>query len=170
MNNSGDVVMDMDPGWSSLSERHSGVDASILQFVGRDKGKAKEVVEPSTTPRVVETELDFGPITEFGLNSPTAKDSIDEILARITSSSVPSVAAAPKATKRGSETESEQTARLRRKEDIIQRAKERRHDIQENLNNIKRQLWETTVEQAALIHLTKKLEIEREVSNGAGQS
>jgi len=47
-----------------------------------------------------------------------------------------------------------------RKEDILKRANERRQEIQEELNTVKRRLRETTIEQAALTHLTRKLDAE----------
>ena len=45
-----------------------------------------------------------------------------------------------------------------RKEDILKRAREKRRQIQEELDSVKTQLWETTIEQAALIHLMKRYE------------
>jgi len=47
------------------------------------------------------------------------------------------------------------TPRQLRKDGIIKRAQERRQQLQEELDSVKRQLWETTIEQAALIHLTR---------------
>ncbi|PPQ99157.1 hypothetical protein CVT24_009347 [Panaeolus cyanescens] len=50
------------------------------------------------------------------------------------------------------------TDRKLKREDILKRAKEKRQKLQEELNKVKMQLWETTIEQAGLVNLAKKLE------------
>ena len=45
-----------------------------------------------------------------------------------------------------------------RKEEILRHAREKRMQIQEELDRVKTQLWETTIEQAALVHLLKRYE------------
>jgi hypothetical protein len=50
------------------------------------------------------------------------------------------------------------TSRKLRKDAILQRAQEKRGVIQEELDKVKMQLWETTIEQAGLIQLVKKLD------------
>ena len=45
-----------------------------------------------------------------------------------------------------------------RKEEILRRAREKRRQVQEELDRVKTQLWETTIEQAALVHLLKHYE------------
>ena len=43
-----------------------------------------------------------------------------------------------------------------RKEEILKRAREKRRQVQEELDNVKTRLWEATIEQAALVHLLKR--------------
>ncbi|CAA7267005.1 unnamed protein product [Cyclocybe aegerita] len=50
----------------------------------------------------------------------------------------------------------EPTLRKVRKDDIIKRAQEKRRQLKEELDSVKKQLWATTIEQAALIHLLRK--------------
>ena len=57
---------------------------------------------------------------------------------------------------------SSRSARQQRQEDIIKRAKERRVEIQEDLDVIKRRLWETTVEKAGLLLIASGQGEERE--------
>jgi hypothetical protein len=45
-----------------------------------------------------------------------------------------------------------------RKQEILKRAREKRRQVQEDLDSVKTQLWETTIEQAALVHLLKRYE------------
>jgi hypothetical protein len=45
-----------------------------------------------------------------------------------------------------------------RKEEILRRAREKKKDVQQQLDGVKTQLWETTIEQAALVHLLKRFE------------
>jgi len=150
--------VDLDLGRNGFGEKD---DFLSLRPPVRDKGKAKEVVEPSSTTKMVETGPQIGPVTQSVFNALLSTKTRDELLACITgSASSTPISATAKPMKRSNETDSERSARQRRKEDIIRRAKERRQEIQEDLNNIKRQLWETTVEQAALIQLTKKLEVD----------
>jgi hypothetical protein len=166
---SGGISMDLDPG-GGIAENNLNVDFPSIQRPPMDKGKAKEVVEPTTMAKVAEAVPQPGPVTQSAFNALPSTKTRDELLACITGSSFsptgPSTPAAAKTMRRGHETESE---RQRRKEDIIRRAKERRQEIQENLNNVKHQLWETTIEQAALIQLTRKLEAEGDISSEAGQ-
>jgi len=105
-----------------------------------DKGKRKEV-ERFTTPSL----------------SPDLH--LDDALLN---SMATSTALAPSASTTNSHRQlvSGLSARQIRKEDILKRANERREEIQEELNTVKRRLWETTIEQAALIHLTRKLDAE----------
>jgi hypothetical protein len=49
-----------------------------------------------------------------------------------------------------------------RKEEILRGAREKRRQIQEELDMVKTQLWETTIEQAALVHLLKRYDSEVE--------
>lgn len=65
--------------------------------------------------------------------------------------------ASTSATSSGMQDPSREAHQLR-KEDILKRANERRQELQEELDTVKRRLWETTIEQAALIHLTRKLD------------
>jgi len=59
------------------------------------------------------------------------------------------------------------TRKLKRDE-IIKRAQEKRQRLQEELNNVKMRLWETTVEQAGLVHLVRQLdEVETRGSEGS---
>ena len=46
---------------------------------------------------------------------------------------------------------SSRSARQQRQEDIIKRAKERRAEVQAELDVVKRRLWETTIERAGLL-------------------
>ena len=46
-----------------------------------------------------------------------------------------------------------------RKEEILRRAREKRRQVQQELDRVKTQLWETTIEQAALVHLLKRYEL-----------
>jgi len=48
------------------------------------------------------------------------------------------------------------SARQQRKEDIIRRAKERRDKIQEELDVVKKRLWETTIERAGLLLIARR--------------
>jgi len=158
---SGNSGVDLDLGRDDFGEKDLNVDFLSLQPPVRNKGKAKEVVEPSTTTKMVETVSQFGFVTQSVFNALLSTKTRDELVACITGSASSSTApSTAKSMKRSSETDSERSARQHRKEDIIRRAKERRQEIREGLKDIKRQLWETTVEQAALIHLTKKLEVE----------
>jgi hypothetical protein len=50
------------------------------------------------------------------------------------------------------------TSRKLRKDEILQRAREKRRLIQEELDKVKMQLWETTIEQASLVQLVKQLD------------
>ena len=45
-----------------------------------------------------------------------------------------------------------------RKEDILRHAREKQRQVREELDRVKTQLWETTIEQAALVHLLKRYE------------
>jgi len=45
-----------------------------------------------------------------------------------------------------------------RKEEILRRAREKKRQVQEELDRVKTQLWETTIEQAALVHLLKRFD------------
>ena len=45
-----------------------------------------------------------------------------------------------------------------RKEEILRRAREKKRQVQEELDGVKTQLWETTIEQAALVHLLKRFD------------
>jgi len=45
-----------------------------------------------------------------------------------------------------------------RQEEILRRAREKRWQVQKELDRVKAQLWETTIEQAALVHLLKRSE------------
>ena len=51
-----------------------------------------------------------------------------------------------------------QELRKRRKADILRRAKEKRKRMQEELDEVKNQLWATTVEQAGLLLMLRKIE------------
>ena len=153
----------MDLGRSSFGENDLDVDFLSLQPPVIGKGKAMEVVGPLTTTKIIETIPQIGSVAQSVFNALLSAKTRDELLACIsgtTPSTTPSTSTTAKSMKRSDETDSERSARLRRKEDIIRRAKERRQEIQESLNNIKRQLWETTIEQAALVNLTKKLEVD----------
>ena len=50
------------------------------------------------------------------------------------------------------------TSRKLRKDEILQRAQEKRRLLQEELDKVKLQLWETTIEQATLVQLVKQLD------------
>ena len=50
-----------------------------------------------------------------------------------------------------------------RKEEILRRAREKRKQVQEELDRVKTQLWETTIEQAALVHLLKRYDSENDL-------
>ena len=52
-----------------------------------------------------------------------------------------------------------------RKEEILKRAREKRKQVQEELDRVKTQLWETTIEQAALVHLLKHYENDQDGGN-----
>ena len=165
--NLGDVPMYVNLEQGSFPEKDLDADLGLQSSVG-NKGKVK-VVGPSTTRKTVKAVPQFGPVTQSAFNALLSSKSRDELLACITGSASPSTglstSANAKLTKRSSETDAERSARIRRKEDIIRRAKERRYEIQEGLNDIKRQLWETTIEQAALVQLTRRLEVEGEISS-----
>lgn len=45
-----------------------------------------------------------------------------------------------------------------RKEEILRLAREKKKQVQEELDRVKTQLWETTIEQAALVHLLKRFD------------
>ena len=51
---------------------------------------------------------------------------------------------------------SKNTISQSRNEEILRRAREKRRQVQEELDQVKTQLWETTIEQAALMHLLKR--------------
>ena len=60
------------------------------------------------------------------------------------------------------------TSRKLRKDEILQRAQEKRRLIQEELDKVKMQLWETTIEQATLVQLVKQLDdVERSMNVGS---
>ena len=58
-----------------------------------------------------------------------------------------------------------------RKEEILRRAREKRRQVKEELDRVKTQLWETTIEQAALVHLSKRYELlenDQDLDGGGG--
>ena len=57
------------------------------------------------------------------------------------------------------------SSRKLRKDEILQRAQKKRRLIQEELDKVKMQLWETTIEQASLVQLVKQLDdVERSMN------
>jgi len=122
-----------------------------------DKGKRKEE-ERFTTPSL-------SPNLHLDASAPTGPNNlpgISNLADGLLNSMATSTALAPSASTTNSHRQlvSGLSARQIRKEDILKRANERRQEIQEELNTVKRRLWETTIEQAALIHLTRKLDAE----------
>ncbi|KIM39888.1 hypothetical protein M413DRAFT_187029 [Hebeloma cylindrosporum] len=60
------------------------------------------------------------------------------------------------------------STRKLRKEEILRRAQEKRRLLQEELDKVKMQLWETTIEQASLVQLVKQLDdVERSQNVGS---
>jgi len=119
-----------------------------------DKGKRKEV-ERFTTPLL-------SPHLHLDASAPTGPNNLPgnpKLADGLLNSMSTSTALAP-STNLDRQLVSGLSARQIRKEDILKRANERRQEIQEELNTVKRRLWETTIEQAALIHLTRKLDAE----------
>jgi hypothetical protein len=120
-----------------------------------DKGKRKEV-EQFTTPSLL-PHLQFDASASTGANdllvNPKSADGLLDSMAKSTA-----LASSASTTNSHGQLVSGLSARQIRKEDVLKRANERRQKIQEELNTVKRRLWETTIEQAALIHLTRKLD------------
>ena len=117
-----------------------------------DKGKRKEVEQFITTPSL-SPHLQPDASAPTGLNDLLGPDGLLNSMANSTA-----LASSASTTNSHRQLVSGLSARQIRKEDVVKRANERRQKIQEELNTVKRRLWETTIEQAALIHLTRKLD------------
>ena len=111
---------------------------------GEGKGKAKEVLstnplgclsEDAMPPPIETQSVDIAPSTNEQQECPTPVQDPQPPLAR------------PK-----------NTFSQSRKEEILKYARAKRKEVQEELDRVKTQLWETTIEQAALIQLLKRHE------------
>ncbi|KAF9048694.1 hypothetical protein BJ165DRAFT_1461799 [Panaeolus papilionaceus] len=150
-----------------------GMDEGFLGKV--DKGKGREVVaassigvveDPATATRTAGTPT--APTT-VQKPTPSLEDAVFQSFFKRTPVFTPTVPlpssatlpallstlSAPTAASASSESAAE---RKLKREDILKRAKEKRQKLQEELNKVKTQLWETTVEQAGLVNLLKKLD------------
>ncbi|KAJ3504317.1 hypothetical protein NLJ89_g7995 [Agrocybe chaxingu] len=126
-----------------------------------DKGKGKEVeLTPASTPLAPST---VSSAAQKAFRNLLGLQTSDELFSAAPAAPFfppSSVAASSRLIlERGSgsiPSKTEPSLRKVRKDDIIKRAQEKRKQLKEELDSVKRQLWATTVEQAALIHLLRK--------------
>lgn len=102
----------------------------------QDKGKDREPQDLGALPNPSIQE----PIAQPTLNSDHAHENIR--VSATTSQATPS-------------TTSKQPERSLNKEEILRRANERRAQLKAELDRVRTQLWETTIEQGVLVHLVK---------------
>ena len=154
--------------WSGMTE-----EGDMTTRVDEGKGKGKEVsktnqILPAET--TVPTEESFPYDTLMGTQLtdivlPSSYEQQQPAEHTTTTTPVPEPEPAPPAPRPKTTTISQS-----RKEDILRRAREKRKQVQEELNRLKTQLWETTIEQAALVHLLKRYDSEKEQDGGGGVS
>ncbi|KAH9481704.1 hypothetical protein JR316_0006231 [Psilocybe cubensis] len=155
------------------STRHT----SVIPLADKGKGKAVDL-DPTWTPVSTLTPLSTNPNTRTSTPAPpnlpsttaSASTSTDAQAALRSLLSGPSYSSSscvvnklapasadasftPSATV--SALEASRLKRKARKDDIIGRAQEKKRQLQEELNKVKIKLWETTIEQAALVHLAR---------------
>ena len=141
--------------WSGMTE-----EGSMTPMVGDEgKGKGKEVLR--TDPLEFSSADATIPIQESPCNTLMGTQPTDIVLPPSYeqpehTTPVPIPIPAPPQAPRPKTTTISQT----RKEEILRGAREKQKQVREELDRIKKQLWETTIEQAALVHLLKRYENE----------
>jgi hypothetical protein len=134
-----DVSMNSLPDFGLLPEvAEKGIPNSAA-----DKGKGRAVDSPTNSLPLLSVELPLPPPRPATAAQSIFQAMLDPKLKKYIPP-LPSMAAS--------------TSRKLRKDAILQRAQEKRGVIQEELDKVKMQLWETTIEQAGLIQLVKKLD------------
>ncbi|KAF8149931.1 hypothetical protein B0H34DRAFT_169097 [Crassisporium funariophilum] len=114
-----------------------------------DKGKGKEIWPP----------LEASPATPVATTVAVAPPaSLSTFHASLVAPPFTPTPFSTGASKSKPKTGADIAARKARRDDILTRAGEKRRKVQEELDRVKMQLWETTIEQAALVHLVKRCE------------